>query len=178
VAQRVRALGSGYCKGTVAVEGVPRGRSAAVTHRWPLAGAANYRGWLVANMAQTALPLGPGSVQPHSSDSEATTCSPRPDSPNQPASPGTGTSSLGSETAHSTHGPGCSSPRRTGHRGHRDPGGGAVYRSALLSSSDTTTTMSSPRSPTPQRCSVAAVKSLATRTDLAPAPGVRLAIFG
>src|SRR5262249_911063 len=97
----------------------------------PLAGAGrqarrNYRGWLVANMAQTALPLGPGSVQPHSSDSEATTCSPRPDSPNQPASLGTGTSSLGSETAHSTHGPGCSSPRRTGQRGHIDPGVGAV----------------------------------------------------
>ncbi len=42
-----------------------------------------YQGCLVANMAQTTLPLGPGGVQPHSSHSDDTTCSPRPDSPNQ-----------------------------------------------------------------------------------------------
>src|SRR5690242_17482659 len=120
-------------------------------------------------MAQTTLPLGPGDVQPHSSHSDDTTCSPRPDSPNQSGSLATGTSSLGSDTAHSTHGPGCSRPSRTGQRGQTAPGQGTVYRSALVSSSDTTTTMSSDRSPsTPQRRSVAAVKSRATRTDSAP----------
>ena len=105
-----------------------------------------YQGCPVANMAQTTLPLGPGGVQPHSSHSDDTTCSPRPDSPNQHCSLGTGTSSLGSETAHSTHGPGCSRPSRTGQRGQTAPGQGTVYRSALVSSSDTTTTMSSHRS--------------------------------
>src|SRR5579871_5619361 len=130
-------------------------------------------------MAQTTLPLGPGGVQPHSSHSDDTTCSPRPDSPNQHGSLTTGTSSLGSDTAHSTHGPGCSRPSRTGQRGHAVPGQGTVYRSALVSSSDTTTTMSSDRSPsTRQRRNVAAVKSRATRTDSAPAPGVRVATLG
>ena len=129
-------------------------------------------------MAQTTLPLGPGGVQPHSSHSDDTTCSPRPDSPNQHCSLGTGTSSLGSDTAHSTHGPGCSRPSRTGQRGQTAPGQGTVYRSALVSSSDTTTTISSDRSSTPQRRSVAPVKSRATRTDSAPAPGVRVATLG
>src|SRR5262249_47228844 len=38
--------------------------------------------------------------------------------------------------------------------------------------------MSSPHSPMPQRFRVSAVKSLAIRTDSAPAPGVRVATFG
>src|SRR5262249_23866034 len=93
----------------------------------PLRGARRgYQGWLVANMAQTTLPMGPGSVQPHSSHSESTTCSPRPDSPNEPRSSATGTSSLGSEIAHSTHGPRWSRPSRPGQRGHTDPGQGTV----------------------------------------------------
>jgi hypothetical protein len=37
------------------------------------AGWLGYQPWLVANMAQTTLPIGPGSVQPHSSQSEDTT---------------------------------------------------------------------------------------------------------
>src|SRR5262249_53964644 len=115
--QPLRASSSGDCNGTVTVQSVaPRtlgrrhspvatgyvgsagGPVASVAAGWTrslqsLAGAErqarrNYRGWLVANMAQTALPLGPGSVQPHSSGSEATTCSPRPGSPNHTAAPG------------------------------------------------------------------------------------------
>ncbi len=42
----------------------------AARYRGRLAG---YQSWLVANMAQTTLPMGPGSVQPHSSHSESTT---------------------------------------------------------------------------------------------------------
>src|SRR5215468_7834513 len=137
-----------------------------------------YQRGLVANVAHTTLPRAVGEVQPHSSHSDSTTCSPRPLSSDQQGSRGAGTSSLGSEIAHSTHGPGCSRPSRTGQRGHATPGQGTVYRKALVSNSDTTITMSSLRSATPQRCKVAAVKSLATRTDSAPAPGVRVATRG
>src|SRR5260370_8689780 len=110
-------------------------------------------------MAQTGLPLGPAGVQPSSSARAATTCSPRPDSPNQPGSLHTGTSSLGSETAQSTHGPGCSRPSRTGQRGQTAPGQGTVYRRALVTSSDTTPTLSAPPSPTPHRPTAPAPKS-------------------
>src|SRR6266702_4175190 len=68
------------------------------------------------NLAHTTFPAGPGSVQPHPLLSEATTCSPRPLSARKSGSLTTGTRSLGSATAQSKDGPGCSKPSRIGQR--------------------------------------------------------------
>ena len=105
-------------------------------------------------------------------------CSPRPVSAREPRPWGTGTARLGSATAHSTQDPGCSRPSRIGRRGWGSSGQGRVCRSALVSSSVTTITMSSPRSAASQRRRVARVKSRAARTDPASVPGVRVAIRG
>src|SRR5258708_31323582 len=106
------------------------------------------------------------------------TWSPRPVSARELGSLGTGGCWLGSATAHSTQGPGCTRPSRTGHRGRGAPGPGSACRSALVSSSDTTIAISSRRSVAPHRCKVAMVKSRAARTDPASVPGVQVATFG
>jgi hypothetical protein len=69
----------------------------------------------------------------------------------------------------------CSSPSRIGRAW---PGSGRACRSALVSSSEMTIAMSSLRSATPHRRKVARANSLATRTDLGPVPGARVAIRG
>ena len=105
-------------------------------------------------------------------------CSPRPVSAREPGVWGAGAALLGSATAHSTPGPGCSRPSPIGRRGQVSPDPGRACRNALVSSSDTTIAMSWLRSAVPQRCKVAMVKSRAARTDPASAPRVRIAIRG
>ena len=84
----------------------------------------------------------------------------------------------GSATAHSTQGPCCSRPSRTGRRGPVSPGPGRACRSALVTSSDTTIAMSWLLCAVPHRRNVATVKSRAARTDPACAPRARVAIRG
>ena len=105
-------------------------------------------------------------------------CSPRPVSAREPGVCGIGAALLGSATAHSTQGPGWSRPSQTGRWGPVSPGPGEACRSALVSSSDTTSVMSGLRSATPQRCRVATVKSRAARTDPGSEPSRRVAIRG
>ena len=69
------------------------------------------------NMAHTTFPASPGVVQPHRSLNAQIICSPRPASASEPGVRGTGTAVPGSATAHSTQGPCCSRPSRTGRRG-------------------------------------------------------------
>ena len=84
----------------------------------------------------------------------------------------------GSATAHSTQGPCCSRPSRTGRRGPVSPGPGRACRSALVTISDTTIAMSWLLCAVPHRRNVARVKSRAARTDPACAPSARVAIRG
>ena len=105
-------------------------------------------------------------------------CSPRPVAPREPGGRGTGAAVSGSATAHSTQGLSCSRPSRIGRRCGASRCPGRACRSALVTSSDTTTTISWLRSTTPHRCKVATVKSRAARTDPAPAPGAHVAIRG
>src|SRR5207247_488385 len=83
-------------------------------------------------------PRAPRAVEPHLSASARTTCRPRPDSASRSASFVTGAAVLGSATAHSTHGPGCSRPSRTRPRAWVPPESGAAWRNALVTSSETT----------------------------------------
>ncbi len=106
------------------------------------------------------------------------TWSPRPVSAVKLGSFGMGAAWLGSATAHTTQGPGCSRPSRIADWGRVWPHAGNACRRALVSSSDTTMAMSSQRCAVPHRCKVAMVKSRAAWTDLASAPGVRVATRG
>jgi len=89
---------------------------------------------------------------------------------------GIGGAGLASATAHRTAEPGWdwSRPIRTG----QPPGRGAACSSALVSSSETTSVMSSQRSAISQRCSVARVNDRAVRTAARSVPGVRVAMRG
>ncbi len=132
----------------------------------------------VQNIAHTTFPMPFGGVQPHLSLSAQIMCSPRPVSVRAPRVLGTGTTTLGSATAHRMQGPCCSSPSRIGPRDRVSPESGRACCNALVSSSDTTIVISPLRLATPHRCNVVAVKSRAARTDPASTPGVRVAIRG
>jgi hypothetical protein len=124
------------------------------------------------------LPVWLGGVQPQASASAPMTCSPRPPSHSVPGCLGAGAFGLGSATAQMTLRPGCSRASRTEPRGGTRPASGSAWRSALVSSSDTTTAMSSQRSAAPHRFMVAMAKSRPARTDRASMPGVRSASLG
>src|ERR1022692_5015048 len=106
------------------------------------------------------------------------TCSPRPVSARQPGSCGTGGLLHGSAPMLSRQGPDCTRSTLTGHRNPRSARAGRAYLIALVSNSETTTTMSSVPSVTPHPRSVALVKSLASPIDLASDPGACDAIRG
>ena len=130
------------------------------------------------NMAHTIFPASPGVVQPHRSLNAQIICSPRPASAREPGVRGTGTALPGSATAHSTQGPCCSRPSRTGRRGRVSPGPGRACCSALVTISDTTIAMSWLLCAVSHRRKVARVKSRAARTDPACALSARVAIRG
>ena len=128
-------------------------------------------------MAHTTFPVSLG-AKPHWSLSAQMMCSPRPVSAREPGARGAGAACLGrrprtARMARAVAGR-AGSAARAAYRRLR----GRACRSALVSSSDTTITMSWLRSAVPHRYKVAEVKSRAVRTDPASAPSARVAIRG
>lgn len=110
------------------------------------------------NIAHTTFPMPHGvaqAVYPQLSLSALTTSRPRPFSARPCGFLSTGALELGSATAHRTEVPLCSSPSWTGQLRLAWLNPGTACRSALVSNSDTTVAISSPRSVTPHRCRVA-----------------------